>query len=451
VIDSGDTLVISGNTIFSMGTNDNSKGGVDTSKVEFWNYGHLDICGNADDKVEFKSAAANPDTNDWYGIRMIGSDCSATIQNCKVSDARYGIRSHRTITMRNVDVTNCFPCGVYLYEDSVSTNESTLDKCNISYNDSTDATGLWIWHCDSSAIVVDSCDINYNDRGIWVANSSPEITYSNMKHNKGDGLVIARYETQFKPDPTISWCKIENNEEDGVYFKMAEGYVEYTSIKNNDTRGIYCWHNLSRPYIYRSKITGNPTGIRTFYSDPKIGDTAKTDSTGYNTIDNEDYNLYNGYGMVPPPVIKAENCYWGQSPPDTTKFNRYVSGEENKIYVDYNPYLASDPVTYLARSADGTRIPTSVYLYQNFPNPLIGGRVTQIRYSLPRREKVTIRVYDVSGRRIRTLIDKVQQAGHHYVSWNGLNERGNEVAPGVYFYQMRVGAKIMSKKTVLLH
>jgi hypothetical protein len=262
-----------------------------------------------------------------------------------------------------------------------------------------------------------------------------------MKNNKGDGLSVGRYQAQTAP--TIEWCRIEDNGDDGIYFTMSDGYIKNTRIKDNNNYGIYCWHNSSEPVICKSKITGNSTGVRTFYSEPIIGDSTRTDSSGYNTIDNNYYNVYNGHAMIPPPEIKAENCFWGQSPPPTSKFG---GGD-----IDYEPYLTSDPVTYLAMFArEDRRTPTTVYLHQSFPNPLTTGRITRIKYSIPKTDKVTIRVYDVSGRRVKTLIDKVQRPGHHYVSWNGRNEKSNRVSPGIYFYQMKVGTKVISKKIVIL-
>ena len=69
------------------------------------------------------------------------------------------------------------------------------------------------------------------------------------------------------------------------------------------------------------------------------------------------------------------------------------------------------------------------------PNPFNPGAV--IRYELPERAEVTLRIYDVRGRLVRTLIAGPQPASAHAVTWNGTSDRGLDVASGTYFVQMR--------------
>ncbi len=59
-------------------------------------------------------------------------------------------------------------------------------------------------------------------------------------------------------------------------------------------------------------------------------------------------------------------------------------------------------------------------------------------------------VFDVAGRRVRTLVDERRPAGVFSVAWNGEDDRGQRVASGVYFYRMRAGAFVDTKKMVLL-
>lgn len=74
-------------------------------------------------------------------------------------------------------------------------------------------------------------------------------------------------------------------------------------------------------------------------------------------------------------------------------------------------------------------------LGRNYPNPFNSS--TEIKFSLREDSKVTIRVYDVSGRLVTTLVDRVLKAApDHPVTWKGLNSNGSNVASGVYFYRM---------------
>ena len=89
------------------------------------------------------------------------------------------------------------------------------------------------------------------------------------------------------------------------------------------------------------------------------------------------------------------------------------------------------------------------YLDNNYPNPF--NPVTSIRYGITDRAHVTLRVYDVRGRLVRTLVDEVQNPdANHRVEWNGRNNAGNPVASGVYFYKLNAKNFTKTRKMVLL-
>jgi hypothetical protein len=85
----------------------------------------------------------------------------------------------------------------------------------------------------------------------------------------------------------------------------------------------------------------------------------------------------------------------------------------------------------------------SFTLFQNYPNPF--NPTTNIQYQIPNTEFVTIKVYDVLGNEIVTLIDKEQQAGNFTINFDG-----SHLASGIYFYQLKAELNIISKKMILL-
>ena len=92
---------------------------------------------------------------------------------------------------------------------------------------------------------------------------------------------------------------------------------------------------------------------------------------------------------------------------------------------------------------------TPVYaLEQNYPNPF--NPVTTVEFSIKKKCHVTLKVYDVSGRLVKVLIDSVCEAGTYSRTWDGTNEQGKKVASGVYFYRMETGEYSNTKKMVLL-
>ena len=75
---------------------------------------------------------------------------------------------------------------------------------------------------------------------------------------------------------------------------------------------------------------------------------------------------------------------------------------------------------------------------QNRPNPF--AEQTTIRFALPAPSRVKLEVYDLLGRRVRTLANRSYEAGEHEITWDRRNARGALAAPGLYFYRMEAGA-----------
>ena len=88
-------------------------------------------------------------------------------------------------------------------------------------------------------------------------------------------------------------------------------------------------------------------------------------------------------------------------------------------------------------------------LSQNHPNPF--NPSTEIHFGLPRTTVVTLRIFDLSGRNVRTLIVQEEHpAGWHSVSWDGRDQTGKRLASDVYFYKLEAGPNSETKKMTLL-
>ena len=93
-------------------------------------------------------------------------------------------------------------------------------------------------------------------------------------------------------------------------------------------------------------------------------------------------------------------------------------------------------------------IPTEFALEQNYPNPF--NPTTLISYALPQNAFVTLKVYDMLGREIKTLVSKEVAAGNYSVVWNGDDNFGNKVATGAYVYRITAGEFVSVKKMLLI-
>lgn len=99
-------------------------------------------------------------------------------------------------------------------------------------------------------------------------------------------------------------------------------------------------------------------------------------------------------------------------------------------------------------AVDAVNFPKGYYLSQNFPNPF--NPTTSIRFQLPKRSQVSIKIYDILGQEIRTLVNKDFEAGYHIVTWDGLNNSGIKVTSGVYLYRMEAGDFVKVRKALFL-
>lgn len=93
--------------------------------------------------------------------------------------------------------------------------------------------------------------------------------------------------------------------------------------------------------------------------------------------------------------------------------------------------------------------PTAYALSQNYPNPFSRGATT-IKYALKDPGHTVLKVYNVAGQEVRTLVDGEQQPNFYAVSWDGRNGWGREVANGVYFYRLKSGGFTDTRKMTVL-
>ena len=92
--------------------------------------------------------------------------------------------------------------------------------------------------------------------------------------------------------------------------------------------------------------------------------------------------------------------------------------------------------------------PKEFALSQNYPNPF--NPSTKIEFTLAKSGFVTMRIYDILGRKVRTLVSENLPSGYKSVLWDGKNDRGEQIASGIYFYELKVGESTLSKKMILL-
>jgi len=99
-------------------------------------------------------------------------------------------------------------------------------------------------------------------------------------------------------------------------------------------------------------------------------------------------------------------------------------------------------------SLSGNQIPISFALHQNYPNPF--NPLTSIQYDLPNISMVNISVYDMMGRKVKTLVNGIQNSGFKTIQWNAKNEMNSPVSAGLYFYTIQIDGFKETKRMILL-
>jgi photosystem II stability/assembly factor-like uncharacterized protein len=99
-------------------------------------------------------------------------------------------------------------------------------------------------------------------------------------------------------------------------------------------------------------------------------------------------------------------------------------------------------------SEDAPSLVKTFELGNNFPNPF--NPTTQIVYEIGRRSDILLEIYDVQGRKVKTLVRMEQTAGAYSVSWDGRDRRGVRVSAGSYFYVLRTAGQVSVKKMIYL-
>ncbi|MFQ6105305.1 MAG: FG-GAP-like repeat-containing protein [Candidatus Glassbacteria bacterium] len=142
--------------------------------------------------------------------------------------------------------------------------------------------------------------------------------------------------------------------------------------------------------------------------------------------------LFTLEGAVHPELVE-----WGQAGHDAQHTSNY----------DFRP-----PVGIAEETQGGFNHHAITTLLQNFPNPFNPN--TTISFDVQSDKEITqtvnLTIYDIRGRRVKVLIDRGLEAGRHRVIWDGKDEKGIEVASGIYFYQVKAGGYIYTRKMTLM-
>ena len=129
-----------------------------------------------------------------------------------------------------------------------------------------------------------------------------------------------------------------------------------------------------------------------------------------------------------------------------TIYHQLVTDTPQISYSDTLLQFTVSPPTYI--NGETGPVPGKFELLQNYPNPF--NQFTQIGFTLENSAFVDLSIYDLLGRKVKTLVSENLPTGYKSVLWDGTDESGKELASGIYLYELKTGDLSKSKKLVLL-
>jgi parallel beta-helix repeat protein len=306
----------------------------------------------------------------------------------------------------------------------------------------------------NSLVTIKGCVFRDNTSyGIYAGDGVTGTIKDDSLYNNGVGLIVQGNNTihpHLNPLPSRERIKeilsLDSGGKKRVERSLEEGKIlspelalKGVYIAGNGT-GILCGGE-SKPTIKENKIVDNSEyGVYiTDDAKPNLG------GKGHNKIYGSGlYDLYNNTDNK----IMAKKNYWGTMNIDTVLAHIWDYYDDNSLgIVEVKPLWDGNKGIGGAMTA-GTENRFIYCLKHSSPNPFANN--TSISYSIAKPGKVSLNVYDVSGRLVRRLVDEKKNAGIYTVRWSGNNEYGHNVSTGVYFMRLVAGDFISVKKIILV-
>ena len=326
-----------------------------------------------------------------------------------IENEQLGFLVTDNLTIENVQYTP-WPSGNTLYEgcDVSLTGIVTADSAqyNTSYSSYAfqDGTGQW------NGLVFD--------------------TESLVDVTRGDDVTVTGHVTDF--DETFLF-------QNGGNTRLIDAAITINSTQNDEPAPTLA---TCRALAQSGEEVESYEGVLVKITDVTVSsinqyDWSVTDATGSEALIDDDMA-----------VMAADNF---MSDLEVGQELEYVMGIFNYSFGTYKIQIRDlDDFGSSAGINDDVHVnPYEYALHENYPNPF--NPETQIRFSIGGQENVKLVIYDVMGRQVRTLVNGDSfNSGFHVINWNGLDNVGNPVASGMYFYRIKAGDFIAHKKMMLV-
>ncbi len=291
----------------------------------------------------------------------------------------------------------------------------------------------------------------------WLSFDSTDTDYTNQLIPLGDepNNLLALFWDDFNPNDggvIYYYADVANNR----FIVEYDGVPHYNS-GNPETFQVIIGSDGSITYQYKTIVAETSC---------TVGIENGTGDTGLQVVFNSTY-LHDDLAIsftsepLPEPWISVEPMSGGVPAGSSTALQVTF----NSVDVDFGDYsgivsiasndpllpLVEVPITLHVNSGTSgveEGLPSRFALGRNYPNPF--NPMTNIKYSVAHTGKVSLQVYDLAGRLVRTLVDDKVVQGHHAAIWDGTDNKGKTVASGAYYYRLSAPGFTQNRKMVLL-
>jgi hypothetical protein len=460
VVPRGVTLTIAAGTTVKFTYDFDRTGSSNPYNSELTVYGTLAIDGTPTEPVYLTSSNPQPEVADWAGI-MVYDGATLTMENCYLEYAQYGIISadQSNITITKSHISNCKEAGIFQKgpsDESPNVSGTVFENCGVYGALVVGGTPVF----DSDTIRGNVLyGIVFNGAGrISITNS--EITTTNSQSYWGISI------TPFNQDDQNSLF-LANDYVRG--FHQGGIYVENSNKESQIVDKVWAYRNGTYGlYLFRTspEVSGSGSDLYNSFCENAIGIYCGKECNSIfrwnNLKENDKHGAYIEESANPDFGTERDPGNNSFRPADNNSHScEMTSLNRDPIYAVYNfwtafrfygeivwdPYLEEDPIPFFPKKAPDVPEVTSLSS-SNHPNPFNSN--TEIKFNLPTAGEATVQIYNITGARVKMLTSGPIDAGEHSVTWNGINEMGEKVASGIYFYTVSSGGAHVTKKMVYL-
>ena len=371
---------------------------------------------------EVNRSAVSPDMNTGAGaFTLVGNPYASTIDFDKLGQADLtGIAYVWDPEQSSWKVWNGTTGGItdglialfqgFFVENSGSPTSPNLEITTTAIENSNDAPLRGKTGAENYTLALNIAGKDLSDRAWLGFNEKGDLS----ERTSGDALALEELSQQF-----VKVATSKPGQEKGLLFSINNLPESYSGTKSIP---LHIEAGQAGRYTIKAADFNIPEGFRLYFN--KTGEEQiPLDAEFEKTVEITDDQLSKSDGK---PVANRPKISATQKKDKDTPYSIIIE----PVVVTSNPDERSD-------------IPNTVNLNQNYPNPF--NPSTQIQFELPSRMQISLKVYDVMGREVATLVEDTRSSGRHSVTFDASN-----LASGVYIYRLQTAEKVFTKKMILI-